>query len=230
MRPGDVFVLNAPYNGGTHLPDVTVITPVFDDDNAGDQAQVLFYVASRGHHAEIGGISPGSMPPYSKNVQEEGVLIDNLKLVDKGRFLEQEIRKILASGRYPSRNPDSNIADLKAQIAACEKGVQELRRVVEHFGLAVVHAYMGHVQDNAEESVRRVIEVLKSGCFECPMDDGSKIKVEVSINREERSAKIDFTGTSPQLETNFNAPTAVSRAAVLYVFRSMVEDLSLIHI
>ena len=224
MRPGDVFVLNAPYNGGTHLPDVTVITPVFDDDNAGDQAQVLFYVASRGHHAEIGGISPGSMPPYSKNVEEEGVLIDNIKLVDKGRFLEQEIREILASGRYPSRNPDSNIADLKAQIAACEKGVQELRRVVEHFGLAVVHAYMGHVQDNAEESVRRVIEVLKSGCFECPMDDGSKIKVEVSINHEERSAKIDFTGTSSQLETNFNAPTAVSRAAVLYVFRSMVED------
>ncbi len=224
MRPGDVFVLNAPYNGGTHLPDVTVITPVFDDDDAGDAAKVLFYVASRGHHAEIGGISPGSMPPYSRTVEEEGVLIDNIKLVDRGRFLETEIRAVLASGRYPSRNPDSNIADLKAQIAACEKGVQELRRVVEHFGLEVVHAYMGHVQDNAEESVRRVIEVLQTGSFECPLDDGSKIKVQVSINNAQRTAKIDFTGTSAQLETNFNAPTAVSRAAVLYVFRSLVED------
>ncbi len=224
MRPGDVFVLNAPYNGGTHLPDVTVITPVFDDDMAGDEAKVLFYVASRGHHAEIGGISPGSMPPYSRNVEEEGVLIDNIKLVDQGRFLETEIREVLASGRYPSRNPDSNIADLKAQIAACEKGVQELRRVVEHFGLDVVHAYMGHVQDNAEESVRRVIDVLKTGSFECPMDDGAVIKVQVSIDHQARAAKIDFTGTSKQLETNFNAPTAVSRAAVLYVFRSLVED------
>ena len=224
MRPGDVFVLNAPYNGGTHLPDVTVITPVFDDDGLGDAAKVLFYVASRGHHAEIGGISPGSMPPYSRTVEEEGVLIDNIKLVDQGRFLETEIRAVLASGRYPSRNPDSNIADLKAQIAACEKGVQELRRVVEHFGLDVVHAYMGHVQDNAEESVRRVIDVLKTGSFECPMDDGAKIKVQVSIDHEQRTAKIDFTGTSAQLKTNFNAPTAVSRAAVLYVFRSLVED------
>ena len=224
MRPGDVFVLNAPYNGGTHLPDVTVITPVFDYDDAGDRAKVLFYVASRGHHAEIGGISPGSMPPYSRNVEEEGVLIDNIKLVDRGHFLEAEIRAVLASGRYPSRNPDSNIADLKAQIAACEKGVQELRRVVEHFGLDVVHAYMGHVQDNAEESVRRVIDILNTGSFECPMDDGSKIKVQVSINHSDRTAKIDFSGTSVQLGTNFNAPTAVSRAAVLYVFRSLVED------
>ncbi len=224
MRPGDVFVLNAPYNGGTHLPDVTVITPVFDYDDAGDRAKVLFYVASRGHHAEIGGISPGSMPPYSRNVEEEGVLIDNIKLVDRGHFLEAEIRAVLASGRYPSRNPDSNIADLKAQIAACEKGVQELRRVVEHFSLDVVHAYMGHVQDNAEESVRRVIDILNTGSFECPMDDGSKIKVRVSINHSDRTAKIDFSGTSVQLGTNFNAPTAVSRAAVLYVFRSLVED------
>ncbi len=224
MRPGDVFVLNAPYNGGTHLPDVTVITPVFDYDDAGDRAKVLFYVASRGHHAEIGGISPGSMPPYSRNVEEEGVLIDNIKLVDRGHFLEAEIRAVLASGKYPSRNPDSNIADLKAQIAACEKGVQELRRVVEHFSLDVVHAYMGHVQDNAEESVRRVIDILNTGSFECPMDDGSKIKVRVSINHSDRTAKIDFSGTSVQLGTNFNAPTAVSRAAVLYVFRSLVED------
>jgi 5-oxoprolinase (ATP-hydrolysing) len=219
MRPGDVYVLNAPYNGGTHLPDVTVITPVFDDPGEG----VLFYVASRGHHAEIGGISPGSMPPNSRTVEEEGVLIDNIKLVDQGRFLEREMRELLASGRYPSRNPDNNISDLKAKIAACEKGVQELRRVVEHFGLDVVHAYMGHVQDNAEESVRRVIDVLKDGRFECPLDNGSRIVVEVSIDHGDRSAKIDFTGTSAQLDSNFNAPTAVCRAAVLYVFRTLVD-------
>ena len=224
MRPGDVFVLNAPYNGGTHLPDVTVITPVFDDDAAGAGAKALFYVASRGHHAEIGGISPGSMPPNSRTVEEEGILIDNIKLVDQGRFLEAELRALLASGPYPSRNPDSNIADLKAQIAACEKGVQELRRVVDHFGLDVVYAYMGHVQDNAEESVRRVIDVLKTGSFECPLDDGSMIRVAVSINHEDRTAKIDFTGTSTQLDTNFNAPTAVCRSAVLYVFRTLVDD------
>ena len=223
MRPGDVFVLNAPYNGGTHLPDVTVITPVFDDDDAGEAATALFYVASRGHHAEIGGISPGSMPPNSRTVEEEGILIDNIKLVDQGRFLEAEMRELLASGPYPSRNPDSNIADLKAQIAACEKGVQELRRVVEHFGLDVVYAYMGHVQDNAEESVRRVIDVLNTGSFECPLDDGSKIHVDVSIDHQARTAIIDFTGTSPQLETNFNAPTSVCRSAVLYVFRTLVD-------
>jgi 5-oxoprolinase (ATP-hydrolysing) len=223
MRPGDVFVLNAPYNGGTHLPDVTVITPVFDDDDAGDNAKVLFYVASRGHHAEIGGISPGSMPPNSRTVEEEGILIDNIKLVDQGRFLEDEMRALLASGPYPSRNPDSNIADLKAQIAACEKGVQELRRVVEHFGLDVVYAYMGHVQDNAEESVRRVIDVLHTGSFEVPLDNGSRIQVDVSIDHDRRSARIDFTGTSAQLETNFNAPTAVCRSAVLYVFRTLVD-------
>ncbi len=223
MRPGDVFVLNAPYNGGTHLPDVTVITPVFDDDSAGAAAKVLFYVASRGHHAEIGGISPGSMPPSSRTVEEEGILIDNIKLVDQGRFLETEMRELLASGPYPSRNPDSNIADLKAQIAACEKGVQELRRVVEHFGLDVVYAYMGHVQDNAEESVRRVIDVLQTGSFEVPLDNGSKIHVDVSIDHQARAAKIDFTGTSGQLESNFNAPTAVCRSAVLYVFRTLVD-------
>ncbi len=223
MRPGDVFVLNAPYNGGTHLPDVTVITPVFDNDDAGEAATVLFYVASRGHHAEIGGISPGSMPPNSRTVEEEGILIDNIKLVDQGRFLETEMRYLLASGPFPSRNPDSNIADLKAQIAACEKGVQELRRVVEHFGLDVVYAYMGHVQDNAEESVRRVIDVLQTGSFEVPLDNGSKIHVDVSIDHGARAAKIDFTGTSAQLDTNFNAPTAVCRSAVLYVFRTLVD-------
>ncbi|HJM94291.1 MAG: hydantoinase B/oxoprolinase family protein [Alphaproteobacteria bacterium] len=223
MRPGDVFVLNAPYNGGTHLPDVTVITPVFNNDDAGEAATVLFYLASRGHHAEIGGISPGSMPPNSRTVEEEGILIDNIKLVDQGRFLETEMRYLLASGPYPSRNPDSNIADLKAQIAACEKGVQELRRVVEHFGLDVVYAYMGHVQDNAEESVRRVIDVLQTGSFEVPLDNGSKIHVDVSIDHGARAAKIDFTGTSAQLDTNFNAPTAVCRSAVLYVFRTLVD-------
>ena len=229
LRPDAVYVVNAPYNGGTHLPDITVITPVFEGE------RILFYVASRGHHADIGGITPGSMPPDSRVVEEEGILFDNFKLVDQGTFLERKLRDHLASGPYPARNPEQNIADLKAQIAAGEKGVQEVHSMIDQFGVDVVHAYMKHVQDNAEESVRRVIEVLKSGCFECPMDDGSKIKVEVSINHEERSAKIDFTGTSSQLETNFNAPTAVSRAAVLYVFRSMVEDdiplnLSLIHI
>jgi len=219
MQPGDVYVLNAPYNGGTHLPDVTVITPVFDDAGT----EVLFYVASRGHHADIGGISPGSMPPFSSTVEEEGVLLNNIKLVDRGRFLEDEIRAVLSSGRYPSRNVHNNVADLKAQIAACEKGVQELRRVVDHFGLDVVRAYMRHVQDNAEESVRRVIDVLKPGRFEYRMDDDSRIVVTVSIDQENRSAKIDFTGTSAQLDTNYNAPTAVCRAAVLYVFRCMVD-------
>lgn len=219
MKAGDVYVLNAPYNGGTHLPDVTVITPVFDDAGR----EVLFYVASRGHHADIGGISPGSMPPFSKTVEEEGVLLDNITLVDGGRFLEAEIRALLASGAYPSRNVDNNIADLKAQIAACEKGVQELRRIVSHFGLEVVQAYMQHVQDNAEESVRRVLDVLKPGRFEYPMDDGSRIVVSVDIDKAARTARIDFTGTSEQLATNYNAPTAVCRAAVLYVFRSLVD-------
>jgi 5-oxoprolinase (ATP-hydrolysing) len=219
MQPGDVYVLNAPYNGGTHLPDVTVITPVFDDAGA----KVLFYVASRGHHADIGGITPGSMPPFSSTVDEEGVLLNNIKLVDRGRFMESEIRAVLGAGPYPSRNIDNNIADLKAQIAACEKGVQELLRVVGHFGLDVVQAYMKHVQDNAEESVRRVLGVLKPGSFEVPMDDGSRIVVNIDIDRDARAAKIDFTGTSAQLPTNYNAPTAVCRAAVLYVFRSLVD-------
>lgn len=217
MRAGDVYVLNAPYNGGTHLPDVTVITPVFDD--AGER---LFYVASRGHHADIGGISPGSMPPHSRTVEEEGVLLDNIKLVDGGRFLEAETRAVLASGRWPSRNVDNNIADLKAQIAACEKGVQELNAIIAHYGLETVHAYMRHVQDNAEESVRRVIDALSDGDFVYEMDDGSRIAVSVRVDRASRSAAIDFTGTSAQLETNYNAPSAVCRAAVLYVFRTLV--------
>ena len=220
IRPGDVYVLNAPYNGGTHLPDVTVITPVFDE-RAG---KILFFTASRGHHADIGGITPGSMPPDSHTVEEEGVLIDNVELVSGGRFREAEMRALLASGSYPVRNAEQNIADLKAQIAANEKGVQELRAMVVQFGLDTVQAYMRHVQDNAEESVRRVIGVLKDGAFAYPMDCGGVIRVKVTIDRAKLGARIDFTGTSPQLESNFNAPSAVCRAAVLYVFRTLVDD------
>ncbi len=220
INPGDVFVLNAPYNGGTHLPDVTVVTPVFDDEGK----DILFFVGARGHQADIGGITPGSMPPDSTHVDQEGVLIDNFKLVDRGDFRESAFMELLSSGRYPARNPHQNMADLKAQIAANEKGVRELRRMVEHFGLDTVIAYMGHVQDNAEESVRRVIEVLKDGSFTYPMDDGSEVKVTITINKENRSAKVDFTGTSAQRPTNFNAPSAVCRAAVLYVFRTLVDD------
>jgi 5-oxoprolinase (ATP-hydrolysing) len=220
MRPGNVYMLNAPYNGGTHLPDVTVITPVFDDTGS----KILFYVGSRGHHADIGGITPGSMPPDSRVVEEEGVLIDNFLLVEQGRLREQETVALLSSGKYPCRNVAQNMADLRAMIAANEKGVQELRRMVGHFGLDVVHAYMQHVQDNAEESVRRVIDVLKDGHFEYAMDHGAVIKVSIRINKHNRSAVIDFTGTSPQLDNNFNAPSAVCMAAVLYVFRTLVDD------
>ncbi len=220
MKPGDVFVLNAPYNGGTHLPDVTVITPVWNEA----RDEVLFYVGSRGHHADIGGITPGSMPPDSKTVDEEGVLIDNFLLVEGGRFREAETIELLTSGRYPVRNVMQNLADLQAQIAANEKGVQELRRMVEHFGLDVVRAYMRHVQNNAEESVRRVIGVLKDGAFDYPLDNGARIRVKISIGADRRSATIDFTGTTGQLPNNFNAPRAVCMAAVLYVFRSLVDD------
>ena len=220
MAPGDVFVLNAPYNGGTHIPDVTVITPVFAE--AGQE--ILFWVASRGHHADIGGITPGSMPPDSTTIEEEGVLIDDFQLVERGRFREAELRALLASGKYPARNPDQNIADLQAQIAANEKGAQELRRMVGHFGLAVVNAYMRHVQDNAEEQVRRVLGVLKPGRFAYELDDGAVIKVRIDIDHAARSAFVDFTGTSPQQHSNFNAPSAVCKAAVLYVFRTLVDD------
>jgi len=220
MNPGDVSVLNAPYNGGTHLPDVTLITPVFNRDGT----DILFFVASRGHHADIGGITPGSMPPDSTSVEEEGVLIDNFLLVEKGRFREKEMRELLASGPYPARNPDQNIADLMAQVAANEKGVKELNRMVGHFGLDVVQAYMRHVQDNAEESVRRVLDVLKDGSFTYEMDSGAEIKVNISIDKPTRSATVDFSGTSEQQKTNFNAPSAVTRAAVLYVFRTLVDD------
>jgi 5-oxoprolinase (ATP-hydrolysing) len=219
MRPGDVYVLNAPYNGGTHLPDVTVVMPVFDEAGA----EILFFVASRGHQADIGGLTPGSMPPDSTTVEEEGVLIDNFLLVEQGRFREAEMTELLRSGKYPARNPAQNIADLKAQIAACEKGAQELRKMVREFGLSVVCAYMGHVQDNAEEQVRRVLDVLKDGEFAYPMDDGAVIKVKVSIDKAKRTGRLDFTGTSAQRPNNFNAPAAVCMAAVLYVFRTLVE-------
>ncbi len=220
MKPGDVYALNAPYNGGTHLPDVTVISPVFNE--AGDT--ILFYIGSRGHHADIGGRTPGSSPPDSRHIEEEGVLIDNFLLASGGTFREKETRDMLAGGTYPCRNIDQNIADLTAQIAANETGIQELRKMVGHFGIDVVSAYMGHVQDNAEESVRRVLDVLKDGSFTYTLDTGAVIKVKLSVDRQSRSAVVDFTGTSPQDSGNYNAPKAISHAAVLYVFRTLVDD------
>ncbi|HEY1227781.1 MAG TPA: hydantoinase B/oxoprolinase family protein, partial [Ramlibacter sp.] len=258
MRPGDVYVLNDPYHGGTHLPDVTVITPVYLDAGErphpspppegegatsagavlpppppgegggggapGNRPRPLFYVGSRGHHADIGGTTPGSMPPFSTRIEEEGVQIDNVKLVDQGVLREAEMVALLKGAKHPSRNPEQNMGDLKAQIAANEKGVQELRRMVEQFGLDVVQAYMRHVQDNAEESVRRVITRLKDGRFTLPLDNGAQIQVAIRVDAKARSAEIDFTGTSPQQENNFNAPRAVCMAAVLYVFRTLVDD------
>lgn len=222
MRPGDVFMLNDPYNGGTHLPDVTVISPVFDEAGR----DILFYVGSRGHHADIGGTTPGSMPPDSVSIEQEGVLIDNFKLVDgvDGLLRDAETRALLSGARYPARNPDQNMADLRAQVAANQKGVDELRKMVAHFGLDVVQAYMGHVQDNAEEAVRRVITALKDGAFIVKLDNGAQIQVAIRVDRAARSAQIDFTGTSAQLPNNFNAPSAVCMAAVLYVFRTLVDD------
>ncbi|MFD8392640.1 hydantoinase B/oxoprolinase family protein [Streptomyces sp. NPDC059680] len=220
VRPGDVYAINDPYHGGTHLPDITVVTPVFDE--AGER--LLFLVASRGHHAEIGGISPGSMPAFSTVIDEEGVLFDNWLLVRDGHFREDETRHLLTSARYPSRDPDTNLADLRAQIAANEKGIQELRRVIDQFGLDVVHAYMRHVQDNAEECVRRIIATLHDGEHRYETDNGAVIQVALRIDRERRSAVLDFTGTSPQQPGNLNAPTSVVMAAVLYVFRTLVAD------
>ncbi len=222
MQPGDVYVLNDPYHGGTHLPDITVITPVYLGDPAGREP--MFYVGSRGHHADVGGTTPGSMPPFSTRIEEEGVQIDNVKLVVQGVLQEAHMLALLQGGKYPSRNPQQNMADLKAQIAANEKGVQELRKMVVQFGLEVVQAYMGHVQDNAEESVRRVITHLKDGSFTLPLDNGAQIKVAIRVDAKSRTAEIDFTGTSAQQTNNFNAPTAVCMAAVLYVFRTMVND------
>ncbi len=228
IRPGNVYMLNAPYNGGTHLPDITVITPVFDASGA----RVIFYVGSRGHHADIGGLTPGSMPSESKRIEEEGVLIDNFLLLEGGRLREQETRQLLGSGPYPARNIDQNLADLRAMVAANEKGVQELRRITQEYGLDVVHAYMRHVQDNAEEAVRRVIDKLAlqstsgtwRGEFAYPMDHGALIKVSVTLAASTRSGVIDFSGSSAQLANNFNAPSAVCHAAVLYVFRSLVDE------
>jgi 5-oxoprolinase (ATP-hydrolysing) len=222
MKPGNVYVLNDPFHGGTHLPDVTVITPVYID--RGLNRQPAFYVGSRGHHADIGGTTPGSMPPFSTNIDQEGIRIVNFLLVENGELREAELLRLLKSGPYPSRNPQMNIADLRAQIAANEKGVQELQRLVTEFGLDVVHAYMNHVQDNAEESVRRVIEKLKDSNFTLPLDNGAQIKVDIRVDTKNRNAVIDFTGTSKQLSNNFNAPTAVCMAAVLYVFRTLVVD------
>jgi 5-oxoprolinase (ATP-hydrolysing) len=231
MRPGDVYALNDPYHGGTHLPDITVITPVYlDGDDAAAEAggtapaRPVFYVGSRGHHADVGGITPGSMPPFSTRIEEEGVQIDNFKLVEGGRLREAELDALLRGGEYPSRNPRQNIADLQAQIAANQKGVQELRRMADQFGLDVVQAYMRHVQDNAEESVRRVITRLQDGEFTLPLDNGARIRVALRVDAANRSAEIDFTGTSAQQVNNFNAPTAVCMAAVLYVFRTLVDD------
>lgn len=220
MQKGDAYILNAPYNGGTHLPDVTIIKPVFDDK----AEKVIFYVASRGHHADIGGITPGSMPSNSTSVEQEGILLDNLKLVDGGTFKENELREVLSLGDFPARNIDTNIADFKAQLASCEKGMVELLKMVKHYSLAVVHAYMIHVQNNAEESVRRVIEGLEDGSFCYEMDDQSQICVAISINKNRREAILDFSGTSGQHRNNFNAPTAITRASVLYVFRCLVDD------
>ncbi|HEY7430404.1 MAG TPA: hydantoinase B/oxoprolinase family protein [Streptosporangiaceae bacterium] len=220
MRPGDVYVLNDPYHGGTHLPDVTVVTPVFDEAGG----ELLFYVASRGHHAEIGGITPGSMPAFSTRVDEEGVLLDNWLLVRDGELREKETLEVLRSASHPSRNPEVNVADLRAQIAANERGVSELRRMCAHFGLPGVLAYMGHVQDNAEEAVRRVIAGLSDGECTYQHDTGAVIKVSVRANRAGRTAVIDFTGSSPQLAGNFNAPSSVVMAAVLYVLRTLVAD------
>jgi 5-oxoprolinase (ATP-hydrolysing) len=220
IAPGDVYAINAPYNGGTHLPDITVCTPVFDEAGR----DVLFWVASRGHHADVGGISPGSMSPNAITIEEEGVYIDNFKLVDRGRFREQALYDLLTGAKYPARNPLQNVNDMKAQIAANEKGVQELRKTVAHFTLPVVRAYMQHVQDNAAESVRRVIDRIHDASFAYEMDQGTWIKVRISVDKEKREATVDFTGTSPQQNTNFNAPEPVTRAAVLYVFRVMVDD------
>ncbi len=220
MKPGDFYALNAPYNGGTHLPDVTVISPVFDD--AGES--IIFYVGSRGHHADIGGRTPGSSPPDSTHIEEEGVLIDNFLLASDGHFRDKETREMLSSGKYPCRNVDQNIADLTAQIAANETGIRELRKMINHFGIDVVQAYMGHVQDNAEETVRRVLDVLKDGSFEYQLDTGAVIKVAITVDKKSRTATVDFTGTSPQDKGNYNAPKAISKAAVLYVFRTLVDD------
>ena len=219
IDPGDVFILNAPYNGGTHLPDITVVTPVFDDA----EKEILFYVAARGHHADVGGMAPGSATPRATHIDEEGVLIDNFKLVKRGIIDDAGMRKILTDHPWPARNPDQNMADIRAHIAANEMGVNELRKMVAHFGLDVVQAYLQHVQDNAEESVRRVIDALSDCDYTYPTDNDQQISVKITVDKKKREATVDFTGTSPMAKNNFNAPEPVTRAAVLYVFRLMVE-------
>jgi 5-oxoprolinase (ATP-hydrolysing) len=218
VRPGDAYAINAPYNGGTHLPDITVCTPAFDGK------KILFWVASRGHHADVGGISPGSMSPNATTIEQEGIYIDNFKLVDRGRFRENELYALLTGAKYPARNPLQNVNDIKAQIAANEMGVRELRKMVRHFTLPVARAYMRHVQDNAAESVRRVIDRLHDSAFAIETDQGNRIRVRIAVDKKKREATVDFTGTSPQQPSNFNAPEPVTRAAVLYVFRVMVDD------
>jgi 5-oxoprolinase (ATP-hydrolysing) len=219
IHPGDSFAINDPYRGGTHLPDITVITPVFTRD----QQAIAFYVGSRGHHADIGGITPGSMPPDSTHLDQEGVLFTNWKLVSGGRLREAETRELLTSGPYPARNPMQNLADLRAQIAANTKGAQELLTMIDEFGSETVKAYTAHVQDNAEEAVRAVIGSLKDGSFCLETDAGARIQVTVHVDPAQRSAVIDFTGTSAQVANNFNAPASITVAAVLYVFRSLVN-------
>ncbi len=220
MPSGGVYMLNDPYHGGTHLPDITVITPVFD---AGGQ-RIIFYIASRAHHADIGGTTPGSMPPDSTRIEEEGVLIDNFQLVRGGEFLEDAVRELLCGGAWPVRNIEQNLNDLRAQVAANEKGARELHRMIDRYGLDVVHAYMGHVQANAEEQVRRVLDVLDDGDYELAMDNGASVRVRIAVDRAGRHAVVDFTGTSAEQASNFNAPVAVTRAAVLYVLRTLVQD------
>ncbi|KAF3977401.1 MAG: 5-oxoprolinase [Methylococcales symbiont of Iophon sp. n. MRB-2018] len=219
IKPGDAYMLNDPYNGGTHLPDITLVSPVFNPN----QTKILFYVASRAHHADIGGITPGSMPPESQSIHQEGILIDNFQVLDQGRLREKEISELLTNHTYPVRNLGQNLADLKAQLAANEKGLQELQKTVSHFGLDVVFAYMQHVQNNAEEQVRQILDVLKEGHFVQELDNGSQIQVRIKVDKTHRSAIIDFSGTSPQQAGNFNAPYSITRAAVLYVFRTLVN-------
>jgi 5-oxoprolinase (ATP-hydrolysing) len=218
MREGDAFVTNAPYDGGTHLPDITIVAPVFVEGSR------RFFVAARGHHADVGGITPGSMPAFSKTIDEEGVLFDGIRIVHQGEFDESAARGVLAGGAWPARSPEQNVADLKAQVAACTKGADELRRACVLHGPETVSAYMNHVQDNAEESVRRVIGALADRSFDMPMDTGARIRVAITVDHAARSARVDFSGTSPQAANNFNAPGSVTKAAVLYVFRCLVDS------
>jgi 5-oxoprolinase (ATP-hydrolysing) len=223
IKPGDVFVINAPYNGGTHLPDITVVTPVFERGTDNEHRELLFFVASRGHHADVGGLTPGSASPDATTVEQEGVLIECFQMMDGGQFREDALWELLTGGQYPVRNPKQNVADLKAQAAANEKGAQQLYLMVEQFGLDVVYAYMGHVQDNAAGAVRGAIDALKDSEFTVVMDGGRQIKVAIRVDRAQRRATVDFTGTSAQQPDNFNAPRPVTNAAVLYAFRSIVD-------